>query len=607
MTAVILINKIFVSALLVLSINSWAQPRISFKQKDISTKIQEHPIEEVGKEIEDSNSSSDIFVDITDRSGIDFVHFNGTTGNYMLPEITGSGGALFDYDNDGDLDLYVVQGALLITNTNPSAVSWHGKTPPRDRLFRNDLGTNGKIHFRDVTEDSGINALGYGMGVATGDFNNDGWMDVYVTNLGSNQLWRNNGNGTFTDVAKESGSDDPRWSTSATFFDFDNDGWMDLFITHYVDFSVNMKRECFSLTSAPDYCGPSSYDPVEDKLFRNLGDGTFEDMTVSSGIGNLKGPGLGVVAADFDNDGWTDIFVANDGAFNRLWKNKKGTGFFEDIAPLAGVAVNRMGQPEASMGVTVEDFDHDGDVDLFMTHLERESNTFYVNHGDGLFEDRTIQMGLHVPSLRYTSFGTKLFDYDNDGWLDLIVLNGAVRNIPELAREGDPYPLHQRNQLFQNDGNFGFVETTEKTGPAFELSEVSRGASLGDIDNDGDTDVVIFNNNGRTRLLLNQVGNQHHWIGFQLLQKNSRLNTYQARIEVLDSNGNVLWRRAHTDGSYCSAGSPRILIGLGHSTKIKTVRVHWTEGHIEQFDDLPIDRYWVLEQGSTAIEFEEKK
>jgi len=592
--------------MLFLSINVWVQPQIRSSQPDIPNKTQEQRIQEFSKEAAGSDISSDMFADITDRSGIDFVHFNGTTGKYLLPEITGAGGALFDYDNDGDLDLYAVQGTLLITGDNPNAVPKDSKEPPRDRLFRNDTGTNANaaIHFTDVTEDSGITALGYGMGVATGDFNNDGWIDLYVTNLGSNQLWRNNGNGTFTDVTKESRTDDHRWSTSATFFDYDNDGWLDLFITHYVNFSISIKRECFSLTSAPDFCGPDAYDPVGDRLFRNSGDGTFEDITTSSGISKSFGAGLGVVAADFDSDGWTDIFVANDGDYNQLWKNNKGMGTFENMALLAGVAVNRMGQPEASMGVTAEDFDNDGDVDLFMTHLERESNTFYVNEGNGLFEDRTIQMGLHAPSLRYTSFGTKFFDYDNDGWLDLLVLSGAVRNIEELARKGDPYPLHQPNQLFQNNGQSGFVEITEEAGAAFKLSEVSRGAALGDVDNDGDTDIVIFNNNGPIRLLQNQVGNKRHWIGFQLLQKTGGANTCQTRIEMLDRNGNVLSRRAHTDGSYCSAGSPSILVGLGNSEEPKMVRVHWTDGLIEQFDDLLPDRYWVLQQGAKPKEFQ---
>lgn len=598
-----LITLQFVSAVFLFSAITWGQQDSRHNSPDISVGKIENNIEDLfsGR----TRFSSEIFIDITDQSGIDFVHYNGTTGEYLLPEITGVGGALFDYDNDGDLDLYVVQGAVLKTTTNPKAVPWRGNNPPRDRLFRNDLGhnNNGKTRFTDVTEKSGIKAFGYGMGAATGDFNNDGWVDLYVTNLGSNQLFSNNGDGTFTDVTKKSRSDDPRWSTSASFFDYNRDGWLDLFLTNYVDFSIDMKRECFARSSALDYCGPEAYDPIGDQLLHNNGDGTFEDITITSGISASFGAGLGVATADFDGDGWIDIFVANDGDFNQLWKNMAGSGKFEDMALLAGVAVNQMGQPEASMGVTAADFDSDGDEDLFMTHLTRESNTFYVNLGNGLFEDRTIQIGLHAASLRNTSFGTRFFDYDNDGWLDLLVLSGDVRIIEELEKKGDPYPLHQPNQLFHNSGQSRFIEVSDKAGSVFALSEVSRGAALGDIDNDGDTDIVIFNNNGPTRLLLNQVGNRNHWLGIRLLQKDKITDNLQARIELLGSNGQILWRRVHTDGSYCSASDPRVLIGLGDNDKPCTVRIHWPNGMVEQFDNLSIDRYWILQQGQTPRKY----
>jgi enediyne biosynthesis protein E4 len=518
--------------------------------------------------------TSDIFLDVTKQCGIDFVHFNGTTGEYLLPEITGTGGALFDYDNDGDMDLYAVQGAELKTTNNPKAVPWRGKSPPGDRLFRNDLNSAGIVRFTDVTKESGIKAFGYGMGAATGDYNNDGWIDLYVTNLGSNQLWRNNGNGTFTDVTKATKSDDSRWSTSATFLDYDKDGRLDLFMTNYVDFSISMDRECFTRSSALDYCGPEAYDPIGDKLFHNLGNGTFKDVTISSGISKAFGAGLGAIAADFDGDGWVDLFVANDGDFNQLWKNKQGSGEFEDIALMGGVAVNNRGQAEASMGVTAADFDGDGDEDLFMTHLNQESNTFYVNQGNGLFDDRTARLGLHVPSLRYTSFGTSFFDYDNDGWLDLLVLSGEVRIIEELAKKRDPYPLHQPNQLYHNNGKSNYIEVSQNAGSAFGVSEVSRGAALGDIDNDGDTDIAIFNNNGPARVLLNQVGKRSHWLGFRLLQKDNT-DSFQARIEVLSDDGKALWRRVHTDGSYCSASDPRVLIGLGDNAGRKNAKGNW--------------------------------
>ena len=543
--------------------------------------------------------SSQILVDATKESGIEFVHFNGTTGEFFLPEITGAGGALFDYDNDGDLDLYLVQGAKLLSRPNPSGFTWQGDEPPRDRLYRNDLkgsDSDGTLRFSDVTEASEIASLGYGMGAATGDFNNDGWTDLYVTNVGSNQMLRNNGDGTFHDVTKRSGTDDPRWSTSATFFDYDRDGRLDLYVANYVGFSADMKRECFANTSARDYCGPDAYDPAADRLFHNEGDGTFNDVTVSSGIRAASGAGLGVVAVDLNADGWTDIYVANDGDPNQLWINQKN-GTFEDEALLAGVALNHEGRAEASMGVAVGDFDGDGDEDLFMTHLDGESNTFYVNTGDGFFEDLTIKLGLHLPSVPYTGFGTRFFDYDNDGWLDLLVVNGAVRVMERLARKGELYPLHQPNHLFRNTGQARFVEVAKKGSPVFDVQRVSRGAAFGDVDNDGDTDVVVFNNNGRPRLLLNQVGSRQHWLGLRLVGKHGGPAVLQTSVEVVGPRGRTARRRVHTDGSYCSASDPRLLVGMGSSDEPPTVRVHWPDGGTEEWRDLPLNRYSVLRKG----------
>lgn len=550
-----------------------------------------------------------VFADVTESSGIDFVHFSGAAGDYTLAEITGAGGALFDFDNDGDLDLYLVQGAPLKPKPDTPTGADAGLARPRDRLFRNDLENTvdgPRVRFVDVTQQSGIQSFGYGMGVATGDFNNDGWVDLYVTNLGSNLLLRNNGDSTFTDVTSAAAADDPRWSTSATFFDYDRDGWLDLFVTNYVDFTSDEKRECFSASSARDYCGPDAYNPVPDRLLHNRGDGTFEDVTLSSGVSTAFGAGLGVVAADFNGDGWTDVYVANDGDPNQLWINQAGSGRFEETALLAGVALNRVGQAEAGMGVDAGDFDGDGDEDLFMTHLERESDTLYVNLGQGLFEDRTIQAGLHAPSLMYTSFGTAFFDYDNDGGLDLLVLNGAVRTIESLARAGDPYPLHEPNQLFHNNGRAGFDEVTSQSGPAFAVSEVSRGALFGDVDNDGDTDVIVCNNNGPARLLLNQVGNRSHWLGLRFAAKDGGRDLVQTRVEVLSPGGKSLWRRARADGSYCSANDPRVLVGLGASDKPRTIRVYWPDGQVEEHRDLAVDRYWVVRPATPIAEVQRK-
>ena len=536
------------------------------------------------------------FVDGSLDAGIDVVHRNGTTGELLLPEITGAGGALFDYDNDGDLDLYVVQGAELTPGRDDGPVGGAAAAPPRDRLYRNDLGTGGvdRLRFTDVTDQSRLVAVGYGMGVATGDFDNDGWIDLYVTNLGSNQMFHNNGDGSFSDVTDETATDDPRWSTSATVLDYDQDGWLDLFVAGYVDFSIELTRRCYSSGSAPDYCGPDSYDAVPDRLFHNDGDGTFSDVSVASGITGTFGAGLGVVATDLNGDGWTDLYVANDGDPNQAWINARGSGVFTDEALLAGLALNRAGQAEAGMGVDAGDFDGDGDEDLFVTHLAGESNTLYANRGDGLFEDRTIDAGLHLSSLRLTGFGTHFLDYDNDGWLDLLVLNGAVRLLAAQARDGEPYPLKQRNQLFRNTGDARFRDVTDAAGPAFDVPEVSRGAAFGDLDNDGDTDVVVFNSNGPVQVLLNEVGSRQHWLGVRVLDDRHDRDALQTLVELVGSDGRSLWRRVRTDGSYCAASDARVLFGLAGNGSPHTIRVHWPGGRVREFQNLSVDRYWVL-------------
>ncbi len=541
------------------------------------------------------------FSEMAEAVGIDFVHFNGMSGEFYAPEIAGGGGALFDYDNDGDLDVYLAQGHMLgADKTLADAV-----LPPRsdqpltDRLYRNDLrvaedGTR-TLHFTDVTATSGIEETGYGMGVAAGDFNNDGWVDLYVTNFGRNQLLHNQGDGTFADVTEKAGVDDRRWSVSAAFLDFDRDGWLDLFVGNYVDFSLANNKPCYTPNGARDYCSPLSYKSLPDRLFRNRGDGTFEDVSAKARITRNFGGALGVIAADFNNDGWLDLYVANDGLPNQLWINQKD-GTFLDDAFLAGAAVNMDGATEASMGVDAADFDSDGDEDLFMTHLLGETNTLYVNDGQGWFEDRSLATGLAAPSKAYTSFGTAWFDYDNDGWLDLFIANGEVKTIPALARAGDVYPLHQPNQLFANLGDGRFREITSQAPKAFAPSEVSRGAAFGDVDNDGDVDILVVNNSGRARLLINHVGNQNHWLGLRLLNRSKR-DALGARVAVYRPSGAPLWRRVRADGSYASANDPRVLVGLGAAEAIRSVHVRWPGGQTEQWTDLPVDRYTTLQEG----------
>ncbi len=540
-----------------------------------------------------------LFKDVAAETGLDFSHWNGMSGEYYFPEMTGQGAALLDYDNDGDLDVYLVQGALLGPGKKraDALFPYDGPWPPSDRLYRNDLAA-GKLELTDVTVASGLAkiATGYGMGVAAGDVDNDGFTDLYVTNYGSNQLLRNQGDGTFRDVTTTAGVDDPAWSTSAAFFDFDRDGWLDLFAVNYVVFDVDRNPECYAPSSRRDYCGPSAFPGVADRLWRNKGDGTFEEISVQARIGAEKAAGLGVVAADFDGDGWLDLYVANDGEANHLWLNQRD-GTFRDEALLAGVAVNREGEAEASMGVSAADFDGDGDDDLFMTHLMGETNTLYVNDG-GLFEDRSVEAGLAAGSLPYTSFGTAWLDVDNDGWLDLLIANGAVRILEALARKGDPFPLSQPNQLLINDGGRRFEDATSRAGEAFGDAEVSRGAAFGDLDNDGDVDVVLFNNNSPVRLLQNQIGQTQPWLGLRLVGGKGGRDMLGARIEVRRTGASALWGRVRTDGSYCSASDPRVLLGLGGGSKVEAVRVHWPDGTTEAWPAPEIGNYTTLRQGS---------
>ena len=551
------------------------------------------------------------FVDITSESGPDFVHVNGATGELLLPEVIGAGGALFDFDNDGDLDLFVVQSGTipsrgsglgtrdsgLGTRDSKFGADTTTSKEPRSRLYRNDPSPGGRTRFRftDVTERSGIVMAGYGMGAATGDFDNDGWIDLYVTALGSNRLFRNTGNGTFTDVTARSGTDDPRWSTSAAFFDYDGDGWLDLFVVNYVDFKAEMKRGCFSASSARDYCNPAVYDPVAAKLLHNNRDGTFSDVTMRAGIDRAPGRGLGVLASDVNGDGWTDLYVANDGDPNRLWINERGSGVFQDEALLSGLALSRTGQPQGSMGVDAADVDGDGDEDLFVTNLDNEGNTLYLNVGKGLFEDRTVEFGLF--KLGFTGFGTRFIDYDNDGWLDLVVVNGAVRHLSSQVQQGDPYPLKQRSQLFRNDRGRRFQDVSDTAGPAFAQLQVARGAATGDLDNDGDTDIVVFNNSGPLRVLLNDVGSRRHWLGIRAIDSRYRRDALHSRVTL--AGGRSVHKTIQTDGSYCVANDPRVLFGLGSESRTQTVRVQWAGGQMEEFRDLAVDRYWVLEPGKT--------
>jgi hypothetical protein len=543
------------------------------------------------------------FTDRAAEAGLDFQHINGMSGRLYMTEILAPGVALFDMDNDGDLDVYVPQGYAL----------GGAQTTSRGHLYRNDLALGKPLHFTDITGASGIVAAGYGMGVATGDFDNDGFVDLYLTNFGTNQLFHNNGNGTFTDVTKSSGTGMSGWSVAATFFDYDRDGWLDLYVGSYLQYSTEASTKCFGPSGAIDYCTPNTYKPLPGRLFHNNRDGTFTDVTARSRIASEFGPALGVTAADFNGDGWIDLYVANDSQPNQLWINQRD-GTFKNTALAAGVALTAEGKAEASMGVDAGDFDNDGDEDIAVTEQTGEGHNLYVNDGHGAFEDQSARSGLASASLGFTGFGAAWFDFDNDGWLDLLTVNGAVQTIQALAQAHDPFPLHQRKQLFRNLGNGRFQEVSAQAGTVFELSEVGRGAAFGDIDNDGDTDAVVANNNGPLRLLINNVGNKKHWLGLRLvggpigsgrLQPADRppegrryrglRDMVGARVEIIRKNQPTLWRRVHADGSYASANDPRVLVGLGDSTERPNVHVHWPDGSVSESLDVPIDRYVTIE------------
>jgi hypothetical protein len=541
--------------------------------------------------------AKELFVDATESSGIRFQHFNGRNGQFYYPEIIGSGVAVLDYNNDGKLDILVLQGVSL----EPAHDAKAATEPCTARLYRNDLVVNPdgtrNLKYTDVTEASGLCSHGYGMGIAIGDFNNDGCIDIFITHFGApNQLFRNNCDGTFTDVTRKAGvAGNGHWGSSATFVDYDRDGFLDLYVANYVDYKTENNKKCYAGTSARDYCAPSTYKPAPGILYHNRGDGTFEDVSIKSGITRAYGAGLGVMAADLDGDGWPDIYVANDGNPNQLWINQKD-GTFKNEADLRGCAVNADGVAEAGMGVDIADFNGDGTEDIFLTHLTREKSTLFVNRGAGYFEDRSVETGVAAPSIPFTGFGTVFFDYDNDGWLDIVATNGAVHLIEELKTPQDPYPLQQRKQLFHNLGNGRFEETTASAGQAFQLVEVGRGLAAGDLDNDGSTDLVISNNNGPLRVILNKVGSAKAWVGLRLLT--GKRDAYGARVEIKRQGAPTLWRRVRADGSYLSANDPRILVGLGDAPRIETLTVHWPDGRSEAFQAPPLRQYSTLVQGT---------
>jgi hypothetical protein len=533
------------------------------------------------------------FADATAASGLAFTHHNGRTGQFYYPEVISPGVALFDADGDGDLDVLLIQSDDFDSRTAA------GSAPRGNRFLRNDLrvSADGARHlsFSDATSASGLAPSGYGMGVAAGDIDNDGCVDLVTTSLDGTRLFRNDCRGRFTDVSPQSGLAHTGWSVSASFVDVDRDGWLDLFVGHYLTWDPSLNTPCYGTSGRRVYCAPQVYRAQQSHLYRNNRDGSFADVTDAAGMATQFGPALGVSTADFNGDGWIDIYVANDREENQLWINRRN-GTFENLGLLSGTALGPFGQAKSGMGVDAGDFDNDGDEDIVVTNLTGEGHDLYVNDGTGTFVNAGAVAGVSHRSLPYTGFGAGWLDLDNDGWLDLLTVNGAVQ-IPEApGTDGALAPLGQAKQLFRNLGDGRLQDVTGAGGPALlRTTDASRGAAFGDIDNDGDTDVVVANNGGPAQLLLNSIGQRQHWVG--LVLKTARgSDALGARVAVTAAAGRTRWRRARSDGSYASANDPRVLVGVGSTTSPVAVRVIWPGGRVEEAR-VEVDRYTTLIEG----------
>jgi enediyne biosynthesis protein E4 len=536
-----------------------------------------------------------LFEDVARQTGLDFWQFSGATGDFRLPEIMGSGAALIDYDNDGDLDVYFVQGAPTGPQGKPLVPLPEG-WKPGNRLFRNNLAESGKLSFTDVTEAAGVGHGGFGMGVAAGDYDNDGYIDLYVTNYGHNVLFHNNGNGTFTDVTKTAGVESSGWSTSAAFIDYDRDGLLDLVVVHYLEY---YPRNCYGPDGRRDYCGPDNFGRTVTQLFRNLGHGRFEDVTSAVGLNAVRGPGLGILTGDFGSNGWPSLLLANDGAANHLWLNEaspKGR-VFREAGLLRGLAYASDGRARAGMGVAAGDLYGDGGEGVVITNLPNEGFTLFQRQPRGDYTDSTAQTGLLHFSLPYTGFGVGLLDMENRGLLDLFAANGAVLGMPD--QQGQQFPYRQRNLLLRNLGkDKGFEDVTASAGPAFEHLEVSRAAVVGDVNNDGGMDILVTNNNGPARLLLNTAPERGHWTLVRLEGVRSNRSGYGSVVELFRKDGTSVQRWVRGDGSYLSANDPRVHFGLGEASEVDRIQVRWPAGGCDSWKQIKVDRIVTLREGS---------
>ncbi len=519
------------------------------------------------------------FRDVTVEMGLDFRHVNGFSEERRLVETMGSGGVLFDFDNDGDLDLYLVQGNSL----SPPA----GKEKsPKNRLYRNDAGS-----FVDITESAKVGDTGYGLGAVAADYNGDGHRDLYVTNLGANVLYRNNGDGTFTDVTEKAQVGCPLLSASAAFADIDRDGALDLYVCNYVEYALETDVPCYFKNDLRIYCGPNEYHGIADVLYRNNGDGTFTDITKSAGVYQPTTRGLGVVFTDINNDGWADIYVANDMSPNTLFINQQN-GTFKEEGVARGVAYNGDGIANGSMGVDAGDYDNDGDIDLWVTNFSLEANCLMQNDGTGYFDDVTFDLGLAKPSFYPLGFGTRFIDFDNDGWLDILVGNGHIWD--NVAQIDAKLQYAQPVQLFRNHAGT-FTEMTTAAG-LHETAYVVRGMLFGDIDTDGDVDVILCQSNRPAVILRNEVGTTNAWVSLKLVGADGNTDAIGAQVR-LNVGDLTLVREVICGASYLSGNDLRVTFGLANASRVDSLQIRWPDGTVQQLNEVPIRQCLTLERG----------
>lgn len=525
------------------------------------------------------------FTDVTKESGITFQHEDGRSYKKYFVETLGSGVALFDYDNDNDVDIYLVNG----TNLDSADVA----PDAMNRLYRND----GTGRFVDVTDASGVGDRGYGVGVCVGDYNNDGWLDMYVTNFSANVLYQNNGDGTFTDRTAEAGVQALEWSAGCAFADVDADGDLDLYVANYVNFSVKTHTPC-RVNGILVYCSPRVYDGVKDVFFRNNGDGTFTEDTKNAGFDNVAARGLGATFADYDADGDADLYVANDADANFLYNND-GNGRFQEQSQFSGVALSEHGLVENGMGVAFGDYDNDTWLDLTVTNFQHQTNTLYHSDGGEFFTDQTYSSGTGDISLPYLAWGVNFFDFDHDGFLDIFVANGHIHDNVTLVDNSTTYA--QLNHLFWNSGNGTFADVTAESGSGLALQHSSRGSAVGDIDNDGDLDLVVSNVGDRADILQNDGGERSgNWINLKLIGTVSNQAAIGTRV-LLKAGASHQVREVQSGSSYLSQNDLRLHFGVGTQETV-ALEIRWQNGRVQQFEDVPVNRFLKIVEGDNRIE-----